>query len=117
MRGHSDHSNQDARPEGQSAEDITREADEERAQDAVNAAERKAAEDAVNLALSRPDITVANHISLIILTGVSVRGAEWLASHLDPDAQRWGRDGYVVEPRYVDDILAGASDDGLDVAP
>jgi len=47
MRGHSDHSANDARPGGQTAKDIAREAAEERAQAALKAAELRAARDAV----------------------------------------------------------------------
>jgi hypothetical protein len=63
-----------------------------------------------------PDIRINNHGSIVILTGVSDAGIDWLEASLDPDAQRWGVNGWVVEPRYVDDILDGAHDDGLEVA-
>lgn len=39
-------------------------------------------------------------------------GAEsWLAANLDPDGIKWGS-SYVVEGRYVDDIVAGFEADG-----
>jgi hypothetical protein len=61
-----------------------------------------------------PDIRILNHGSLVILIGISDAGGDWLNARLDPGALRW-RGGFVVEPRYVDDILDGAHDDGLEV--
>lgn len=61
-----------------------------------------------------PDIRVRNHGSLVILIGLSEAGDRWLDASLHPEAPRWGG-GYVVEPRYVDAILDGAHDDGLEV--
>lgn len=58
------------------------------------------------------DIRASNHGSIWILTGISDAGKGWLDESLPEDAQRWG-DGYVVEPRYVEDILIGASNDGM----
>lgn len=62
-----------------------------------------------------PDIQVRDEGSICLLSGESDDGQRWLEESLDPDAQRWGR-GYVVEPRYVGDIVRGARDDGLLVA-
>lgn len=60
-----------------------------------------------------PDITLHNHGSICILIGATPKGRDWLDTHLPDDAPTWGRDGVVVEPRYVDDILMGAANDGL----
>lgn len=61
-----------------------------------------------------PDIAVFNARSLVILSGATDAGKRWLHEHLPADAQRWGT-GYVVEPRYVQDILNGAAADGLEI--
>lgn len=58
------------------------------------------------------DITVFNAGSIIILSGATPAGRDWLAEHMPADCQRWGT-GYAVEPRYVQDILDGAMADGL----
>jgi hypothetical protein len=58
---------------------------------------------------------VSDHGSIVILTGLTVTGREWLSAHLPDDAQTWGIHGYVVEPRYVNDIMDGAAADGLEV--
>jgi hypothetical protein len=104
MRGYSDYSEKDARPEGQTAAEIKREAIE-----AEVAAEPAPAAHQI-------DIRFTDHGSLVVAVGVSVKGEEWLAAHLDPNGQRWGKNGFVIEPRYVQDIVYGAQDDGLDVA-
>jgi hypothetical protein len=61
-----------------------------------------------------PDIRITNHGSIVILTGLTKDGSWWLDNRLDPATQRWAG-GYVVEPRYVDDILEGAWEEGLGV--
>lgn len=59
------------------------------------------------------DITVFNAGSVVILSGATIEGQQWLSDHLPEDSQRWGVNGWVVEPRYVQDILDGATADGL----
>lgn len=61
------------------------------------------------------DLTVANHGSIFVLTAVSDAGKEWVAEHLPEDAMTWGPNGYVVEHRYIGDIVNGARDDGMEV--
>jgi hypothetical protein len=60
------------------------------------------------------DILVANHGSLVILKPVSEAGKNWLAENIGED------NGYqpmfpsiIAEPRYVEQILEGACNDGL----
>lgn len=60
------------------------------------------------------DISLSNHGSIVILTGVTPEGTAWLEENLDPDAMRWGG-GFVVEPRYVGAITDGAANDGLEM--
>jgi hypothetical protein len=59
------------------------------------------------------DIHTENHGSIWLLRPVSDAGRNWLAEHLD-DAQ-WFGGAVAVEPRYVEDIVEGASLDGLEV--
>ena len=61
------------------------------------------------------DFHLANHGSILILTPVSEAGLEWADEHLPTDALTWGRNGIVVEPRYIEPIIAGILADGLDV--
>jgi hypothetical protein len=59
------------------------------------------------------DIAVFNAGSVVILSGVTFEGQQWLSEHLPEDSMRWGVNGWMVEPRYVADILDGARNDGL----
>ena len=59
-----------------------------------------------------PDISVINHGSIVILQPLSEAARGWFDEHI-PDDALWFAGGLVVEPRYVEDILVGASEDGL----
>ncbi len=62
------------------------------------------------------DIEFASHGSIVVLSGVSEYGKGWLEGRVvGEDTQYWGKDGIVVEPRYVDAIIEGARADGLEV--
>ena len=50
--------------------------------------------------------------SISILWAVSDAAVGWVEEHLPEDATRWG-DGYVVEHRYLGDIVYGIDADGL----
>jgi hypothetical protein len=61
------------------------------------------------------DIQTQDHGSIVIFSGVTPEGRDWLEDNLDPAAQRWCN-GFAVEPRYALAILAGAENAGLVVA-
>lgn len=61
------------------------------------------------------DIRVHNFGSICVLEGSSAPGSQWLQDHLPQESQQWRSGGYVVEPRYVADILEGAQADGFSV--
>lgn len=61
------------------------------------------------------DFTLADHGSVVILTAVSKAAKAWASEHLPSDAQTWARHGSVIEPRYVDAIVDGIINDGLEV--
>lgn len=61
------------------------------------------------------DLQVQNHGSIFILQAISNEGKQWVAEHIPADAQTWGVDGIVVEHRYIEAIVAGAINDGLEV--
>lgn len=60
------------------------------------------------------DFQVQNHGSIVLLEPISVQASEWLELHIGDDAQFWGN-SVVVEPRYLQNIVAGIRDDGLTV--
>jgi len=61
------------------------------------------------------DIGARDEGSLWLVFGGTDTGDTWLEEHLQEDAMRWAG-GFVVEPRCVGPILAGACEDGLEVA-
>lgn len=63
-----------------------------------------------------PDFTVDNHGSILILNAHTKDAAAWVSEHLPDDVQTWGRNGYVVEPRYIGPIVEGIENYGLVVA-
>ena len=65
------------------------------------------------------DILVANHGSIFVLTALTQPARDWVEEHIfrgNAEVQRWGNSGFVVEPRYVEAIIDGATSEGLEVA-
>lgn len=62
------------------------------------------------------DINIRNEGTIILLSGVSDEGTEWLKDNL-PEPNDWepGNGLFVVEPRYVADIVHGALNEGLTI--
>jgi hypothetical protein len=60
------------------------------------------------------DIRIINHDSIVLLKPLTPPAERWLDSMLAHNGLTWGG-AYPIEPRYVDDILDGAHDDGLTV--
>ena len=58
------------------------------------------------------DFRLDNHGSICILYAESVNGRDWAVEYLPEDSQRWAG-GYVIEPRYVENIVNGILDSGL----
>lgn len=59
------------------------------------------------------DFLVTNHGSICVIDMLSDAAIAWANENLPDDAMRWGRHGYVVEPRYVANIVDGMEFDGL----
>jgi len=59
------------------------------------------------------DYILIDHGSIVHLIPVSYAALQWCYAHLPEDAPRWGANGYVIEPRYVDPIVDGMRRDGL----
>lgn len=60
------------------------------------------------------DFQVQNHGSLVLLKPVTDDADRWVEEYIDSSAQRWAG-AVVVEPRYIQPILAGIADAGLSV--
>lgn len=65
--------------------------------------------------MSAPDFLVANHGSVLILRALTDIARAWVNGHIPEDAMTWGRNGTVVEPRYIADIVEGIREAGLSV--
>jgi hypothetical protein len=52
--------------------------------------------------------------TIFLLDGGDEAGRHWLAEHLPDDCIRWGS-AYVIEHRYVDDIICGFEHDGGEI--
>ncbi len=61
------------------------------------------------------DMQFSNHGSIWIMEPLSDAAREWVSEHIPEDAQAWGKNGIVIEHRYVYDIMVGATNDGLTV--
>ena len=59
------------------------------------------------------DFEVDDQGSIFILTPTSDAGLNWCWEHLNEDAQRWGKFGYVFEHRHIQEIIHGMERDGL----
>lgn len=62
-----------------------------------------------------PDFIIADHGSILILNAISEEAKEWVANHIPDDAQTWGPNGTVVEPRYIGPIIDGIQSEGLSI--
>lgn len=60
------------------------------------------------------DIRVQNEGTIFILYPLTTKADDWFEENLPEDCQMWGR-GFVIEHRYVEDILMGAVADGLTI--
>lgn len=60
------------------------------------------------------DLSIRNEGSIFLLRGVTDAGKAWLDEHIPDDAMTFCG-AIVVEHRFIDDIAAGAIEDGLEV--
>ena len=61
------------------------------------------------------DFIACNHGSVWILEALTPAADDWVNEHLPDDVLTWGRNGVVVERRYIDDIIDGIINDGLEI--
>jgi hypothetical protein len=62
------------------------------------------------------DLVFENHLSLFLIRAVSFTGKSWLDKNVGEDGTLTFGNAVVCEPRYVESILRGAIDAGLEVA-
>jgi hypothetical protein len=59
------------------------------------------------------DFDFVHHGSITILTPLTTDAHDWVEEHIPQDAARWGQHSIAIEPRYVGDIIAAITEDGL----
>ena len=64
--------------------------------------------------VAKRDISVVDYGSICLLFPLSNAARAWVEENLPEDRQYFGP-GIVVEPRYIDNIVEGARQDGLRV--
>ena len=62
------------------------------------------------------DFTLTDHGSIAVITPMSDTAKDWVESFISDDAQ-WFDNGFVVEHRYVDDIVERFIELGMVVEP
>lgn len=61
------------------------------------------------------DLRVLDEGTIFIVTPETQKGRDWVKEHLSHADLIWGRDGVVVEHRFIADIVNGAQSDELTV--
>ena len=60
------------------------------------------------------DVKIENHGSLVLIRPLTEAASDWLDENISEDVQHFGG-AVVVEPRYVEAIVEGMQNDGLEV--
>ena len=60
-----------------------------------------------------PDVSLAFHGSLAFITPLTDVAQSWVNEHLVHEESLYWCGALVVEPRYLDPIVAGMADEGL----
>ena len=59
------------------------------------------------------DFSLTDHGSIVLLYPHTDAAHDWLADNVEEDGPRWGGAFWVIEPRYMADIVAGMEEAGL----
>lgn len=65
------------------------------------------------------DARVEDHGSIFVVQPLSQAADSWLEDNVwgdSPEEHTWWAGGLVVEPRYVEELVAGMIGDGLEVS-
>lgn len=69
----------------------------------------------IQTAVPQFDFSVQNHGTLVSLWALTEAAQSWVEEHLPADRLTRGKFVTVVEPRYIDNIIDGIRDDGLEI--
>ena len=62
------------------------------------------------------DFTLIDHGSIAVITPLSDHAKTWVDDYISEESQ-WFGDGFVVEHRYVDDIVSAILGDDMEIRP
>jgi hypothetical protein len=65
--------------------------------------------------MNTPDILVENHGSVVLLRPRTPLAAAWIEEHVQSEDWQWIYGALAVEPRFVQAVIQGAREDGLEV--
>jgi hypothetical protein len=60
------------------------------------------------------DFIVSNHGTIFTLTPRTEEAKDWINNNIDTENAQWFGQALIVEHRYIDDILFGIDQDGLE---
>jgi hypothetical protein len=63
--------------------------------------------------MDSPDVILTFHGSIALITPLTDVAQSWVSEHLELEESLYFCGALVVEPRYLDPIVAGMADDGL----
>jgi len=61
------------------------------------------------------DFAIDFHGTIAVLWPQSGDAFEWVNENIDPDATHWGKNGTVIEHRYLGDIVNAIHDAGFTI--
>lgn len=61
------------------------------------------------------DIRVENHGTIMLVIPESDAAREWIDENVHTEGWQWIGPALAIEPRYLPELLQGASDDGLQI--
>lgn len=61
------------------------------------------------------DFKLHNHGSVVMIEPVSHEAKDWVRENLDLEGWQWMGNAFAVEPRMVDNLVAGIEEAGLTV--
>ena len=65
---------------------------------------------------STVDIEIRNHGSIALIVPLTDLARQWIDENIHAESWQWWGDGLACEPRYIETIVDGMMDSGLQVA-
>lgn len=65
--------------------------------------------------LEAPDVVIENHGSVTLVRPLTPAAHEWVDEHVPLEGWQWFGGAFACEPRYVDNLIEGMINNGLEV--